>query len=165
MTNTHTVADIFKKSASTDEFRTVVRSLHGRFSLSAESIQALGEAYLERFPGCYGNEDCDDVRDAYEVAKICIIEHLLSRVDEKFRPHIHAAFSNVSAIENEMNALRLSIGPAGFASLIGMLTRNMEAVQAMIESLPAGIIKERFSGALAYARNIVYLMGLDGGIA
>lgn len=163
--NNKSIADIFRHTANTDEFRDAVRELRGNFSLAPDDIVLLGEAYLERFPGCHGNEECDDVRDAYEVAKICVIEYLISGLDAGLIDRLRDAFSGVQEIGPAMDSAKSMIGPSSIASLLGTLTTRAEKLHSVLQTLPPSIIKERFSGALAYVMNVVYLMGINAGIA
>ncbi len=166
MTNdSRTVAGIFRASTATAEFREALRALNGMFSLGSEDIAELGEAYLERFPGCDGNEECDDVRDAYAVAKACVIEKIIAGADPSIVPFLREAFGSVDAIAAAIGEVKGKIGPAGIAALLGQMERNAERIKAAAGALPPCIIKERFSGALAYTGNVLYLMGLHAGIA
>ncbi len=158
-------ADIFRQSADTEEFRKAVRLWRGTLSLEPEAIIELGNAYLERFPGCVGNEECDDVRDAYEIAKICAIEYLCGSVDDALVDQVRQAFLNVKKIAAVSEKLKDAIGYQGFASLLALLSTRAEALHDIIKTLPPCIIKERFSGALAYVTNVIYLMGIEVGIS
>jgi len=165
MSDTRSIADIFRRCTATKEFRDAIRSLDGGFSLGPDDIAALGEAYLDRFPGCDGNEECDDVRDAYAVAKICVIEKIIAGTDGSVVDRLRDAFAGVDAIAPVMGDVKGRIGPAAMPVLLGSMERNAERVKADLGALHPCIIKELFSGALAYVGNVLYLMGLHAGIA
>lgn len=159
------VADIFRVTANTEEFRAALIARRGRFSIAAGDIARLGEAYLERFPGCDGNENCDDVRDAYEVAKICVIEYLIAGFDDTVVFLLREVFTNINTIASFSNKLKSMIGPQTFLSLLSSLSSRAEALHGIIITLPASIIKERFSGALTFALNVIYLLGIEAGLS
>lgn len=165
MKNSRTIADIFRSSATTDEFRDGVRALGGNFSLGSGDIFALGDAYLDRFPGCDGNEDCDDVRDAYAVAKSCIIEYVIAGTDASVIGHLRCAFGAVPDIAPSMEKVKGMMGPAAAAELLARIEGNTERLLETVNSMAPCIIKERFSGGLAYVVNAQYLMKMHAGIA
>lgn len=159
------IADLFRASSTTEEFRKKMHALRGSFSLSSDDIIELGKAYLERFPGCDGNEECDDVRDAYEVAKICTIEYLLAGIDENAVSFLRKGFANIQEIASLTDKFKSTIGPKAFVSLLVSLNARAETLHDIIKTLPASIIKERFSGALAYVTNVLYLLGIEAGLS
>jgi len=163
--NSTTIADIFRASTTTAEFRDRLMTLRGNFSLGPDDIISLGDAYLDRFPGCDGNEDCDDVRDAYAVAKACIIEHVIAGIDESLHGHVRRAFGGVPDIAPSMERIRGATGPEALCRVLASLEGNTERLHATVKALPPCIIKERFSGGLAYVMNAQYLMKMHAGIA
>lgn len=159
------VASIYKNSENTEQFRVEMKKSEGNFSLAASDIIELGKAYLERFPGCYGNEECNDVRDAYEVAKICTIEYLIADFDEKIASVLRQAFSNVDVIGSLANELKEMIGPQNFTEIHKTLSLRTDSLYAIVQTIPHSIIKERFIGAIAFASNVIYLLCIYGGIS
>ncbi len=133
--------------------------------MTTEAIIELGDAYLERFPGCAGNEECDDVRDAYEIAKICTIEYLIAGIDANAVSPVREAFANIRAIPSLTDEFKRMIGLQALVPLLASLSSRAEALHGIIKTLPPCIIKERFSGALAYVTNVIYLIGIEAGIA
>jgi hypothetical protein len=160
-----TIADIFRASTTTTEFREKLKTLRGNFPLGPDDIIALGDAYLDRFPGCDGNEDCDDVRDAYAVAKACIIEHIIAGTDQTVHGHLRCAFGGVPDIAPSLERIRSVTGPEALCRVLAGLEGNTERLHATVKALPPCIIKERFSGGLAYVVNAQYLMKMHAGIA
>ncbi|MCX7678783.1 MAG: hypothetical protein N2316_06155 [Spirochaetes bacterium] len=159
------IATIFRKSPNTAQFRSEMINTGGNFSLTSDDIIELGVAYLERFPGCYGNEECDDVRDAYEVAKICTIEYLIANFNEDIKAILRAGFSQVDTIAHASRELKRITKPEMFLNILNTLSTRSETLHDIVKTVPPSIIRERFSGALAFASNVIYLLGIDGGIA
>ncbi len=165
MNKSTTIAGIFRASATTAEFRDALRALGGNFCIEAEDIIALGDAYLARFPGCDGNEECDDVRDAYAVAKACIIEKIIAGTDGNIITHLRRAFNSVPEIAPVMEKVKGMIGPEATAELLARIEGNTDRLLGTVRAIEPSIIKERFSGGLAYVTNAQYLMKLHAGIA
>lgn len=165
MNKNNTIADIFRTTSSTGEFREALRSFRGNFALGPDDILALGAAYLERFPGCDGNEDCDDVRDAYAVTKTAIIEYILAGVDDSLVENLRRAFSAVGEIEGAMDEIRIAAGGTGLLQVLGTMEGRTEKLLDAQKTVPPCIAKERFSGGIAYVMNAQYLMKLHAGIA
>ncbi len=165
MNKNHTIADIFRNNSTTAEFREALRSLRGNFLLGPGEILALGEAYLERYPGCNGNDDCDDVRDAYAVTKTAIIEYVLAGVDDTLVENLRRAFSAVGEIEGAMDEIRKAAGGTGLLQVLGTMEGRIEKLLDAQKTVPPCIAKERFSGGIAYVMNAQYLMKLRAGIA
>lgn len=152
------VAQLFRDNPDIEDFRERVIALRGDFPFDSEEMQALGDAYFERYPDCFSNRSCQDVALGYRMVRICVIEKLLGGLEERTAAGFREMFYNVSVIPQAVARLCASIGAERFTSHHEEFCRRLGEIQLVIDSLPIGMTKERFIGGVSHIHNVLYII-------
>lgn len=152
------VAQLFRDNPDIEDFRKEVIALRGDFPFDSEEMQALGDAYFERYPDCFSNRSCQDVALGYRMVRICIVEKLVGCLEEQTAAGFREMFYNISGIPQAVAGLYASIGAERFASLYEDIRRRLGEMQLVIDGLPVGMTKERFIGGVSHIHNVLYII-------
>ncbi len=152
------IAGLFREHADFEEFRTLVAGLRGEFPFGKDDMIMIGDAYFERYPDCFSNRSCTDVALGYRLVRVCVIEKLAAAVDPRFVQDVRAMFNSVAVIGRTVESMVGSAGPQEVRAMIGAMESVLGSIQADIDSLPTGMIKERFIGGVSYIHNALYLV-------
>jgi hypothetical protein len=152
------IASLFREHTDFDEFRARVTDLRGEFPFGKDDMILIGEAYFERYPDCFSNRSCTDVALGYRMVRVCVIEKLVAAIPPRYAQDVRALFNSVAVIGQSVERMALSAGPQELQAMIGAMEPIMESIQATIDSLPTGMIKERFIGGVSYIHNVLYLI-------
>jgi hypothetical protein len=119
----------------------------------------LGRAYFERHPDSAGDRDLDAVRVGYAVVRACAIETVVRGLAPEGRDFYRAVFEQPSRTRALVEA-RIAAGeaPAGLRAELAAVQTALDSVRAAIDSIPKGMIKERFVGGVSLLANGLYLV-------
>lgn len=155
------IAEIFKKTKNLDEFADAVIRLEGDFKFTGEDMDALMSAYFARYPERNSDRKSEEVLLGYKIARVCIIEKLVKGMDPETKQLFRIIFNDISEIEQTVDKL---IGSAGFKTALAMhenFSKGLNSIKEVIDSLPFGMIKERYIGGISNIYNIMYLLKMS----
>jgi hypothetical protein len=154
-------AEYFIKSKNLDEFRSDIITCDGDFDFDVEDMIALGSAYLERFPDCFSNRSCQDVQLGYQLARICIVEKLITGFPPDVKDAFRKMFFSAQAVGQQMDYLAQKYHYDELSNMIATIQKRLEEYHLKVDSLPKGMIKERFVGGITNLFNIAYLIKMN----
>lgn len=154
-------AEYFIKSKNLDEFRNDIIACDGKFDFDIEDMIALGSAYLERFPDCFSNRSCQDVQLGYQLARICLVEKLIDGFASDVKDAFRKMFFSAQAVAEQMNHLGQKYSFKELSDMIATVQKRLEEYHHIIDTLPKGMIKERFVGGITNLFNIAYLLKMN----
>jgi len=154
-------AEYFIKSKNLDEFRRDILACDGEFDFEIEDMIALGSAYLERFPDCFSNRSCQDVQLGYQLARICIVEKLITGFPPDVKDAFRKMFFSAQAVGQQMDYLAQKYRYDELSNMIATIQKRLEEYHFKVDSLPKGMIKERFVGGITNLFNIAYLIKMN----
>ena len=154
------VAELFSSCSSIDDFRNEVLSCDGDFRFELEDMVSLGKSYVEKYPQCLDSTKyCQELAyTGYTMVRICIVEKILCGLDPQVKNTFRDMISHIDRIETLTAVLVAHHGREMVQGQYAAVNENLGALQAMIEQIPRGIIKERFSGGISSILNIMYLI-------
>ncbi len=152
------IARLFSENTDIEAFRERVAALKGDFPFEKDDMTALGDVYFERFPDCFSNRNCQDVTLGYRMVRICIIEKLVNRCPAGSIAPLRDLFYDVAALQPKVERLVRDIGRERALECHRLMEDELAAIQHVIDSLPVGMIKERFIGGISYIHNAMYLV-------
>ncbi len=154
-------AEYFINSRNLDEFRSHIVACDGAFDFDIEDMIALGSAYLERFPDCFSNRSCQDVQLGYQLARICLVEKLIDGFVPQVKDAFRKMFFSAQAVGEEMEVLGRKFSYQELSDMIATVQKRLEEYHLKVDSLPKGMIKERFVGGITNLFNIAYLLKMN----
>lgn len=154
-------AEYFIKSKNLDEFRSDIIACDGNFDFDIEEMIALGSAYLERFPDCFSNRSCQDVQLGYQLARICLVEKLIIDFPSDVKDAFRKMFFNAQAVNEQMEYLKQKLSYDELSNIVATIQKRLEEYHLKVDSLPKGMIKERFVGGITNLFNIAYLIKMN----
>ncbi len=154
-------AEYFIKSKNLDEFRNSIIACDGNFDFDVEEMIALGSAYLERFPDCFSNRSCQDVQLGYQLARICLVEKLIIGFPTDMKDAFRKMFFSAQAVNEYMESLKQKYSHDELLNIVATIQKRLEEHNLKVDSLPKGMIKERFVGGIANLFNIAYLLKMN----
>ena len=132
--------------------------LDGNFPMDKDDMIRLGKAYFDRYPDVSDDRNREQINLGYNVTRICIIEKILEDVHKKTKDSFRNIFYNIELIEKTIENL---VRDSGYDKIIRdyeCISRRIEKIKHMIESLPNSMIKERFVGGISHILTIIYLL-------
>jgi hypothetical protein len=153
------LADLFRQEKDGQSFYRALLQLEGDFPFTSADMIELGQAYFERFPPREQNKE--QVRLGYTMVRAAIIEKAVLAVDASRRQAYRAIFSDAKKFAPQIEALIASAGLKTVLADHDALASTLAALKASITEMPKGLIKERYTGGLAYFSNILYAIKLS----
>ncbi|MCU0848927.1 MAG: hypothetical protein MUD12_13660 [Spirochaetes bacterium] len=151
-------AMLFEKSDNLESFRNGIIGLGGVFPFERDDMIELGEKYFERYPECYSNRDCSTVQIGYQIVRICIIEKLVEGMPESAKSGYRKIFTDVSSIKETVERLVRANGADSVMRDYKSISEKADAIRTTIDTIPVGMVKERFVGGVSNIYNILYLL-------
>lgn len=151
------IATLFKEHSIIQDFKDALIALDSSFSFEREDILELGRAYCERYPESYSKRNTQNVQIGYFMARLCIVEKALADIPPDNRNAYRQIFYDMDCIENKINNLIQRCGCEQVAYEFVTITGKIKDLEALIDSLPRGMIKEKFIGGLSVIYNVIYL--------
>lgn len=152
------IADLFRKHRDISAFRDSVVVLNGRFPFDTGDMLAMGEAYFERFPDCFSNRNCQEVQIGYQMVRICSVEKIIAALPETERTGYRVMFFTIGAINETVDAIVARKGASAALDDLELVNARLAEVKGVIDTLPTGMVKERFVGGISNIFNVVYLI-------
>ncbi|MDI6846398.1 MAG: hypothetical protein QME28_09715, partial [Candidatus Saccharicenans sp.] len=72
------LAEIFCLYPGLNDFVREVMKLEGQFDLSRSEMEALGQAYFEKYPERYVRRNLEEVRLGYQLTRVCLLERAMA---------------------------------------------------------------------------------------
>ena len=157
---TSKLKDLFNKSHDLASFEKSIVELEGNFDFDMSEMLSLGEAYLFRFPDRKKNRNAEEVRFGYRIARVCITESMLNGLPESDKNTLRIGFRDLSALTATVKHLIGKKDPKECAELVEHLKNRIDLIQATVNTLPKGLVRERFTGAISTSFNYLYLFRL-----
>ncbi len=152
------LAEIFRLHPDLEAFFQEVLRLGGQFSLSRDDMEALGQAYFEKYPEKFVRRNLEEVRLGYRLTRFCLLEKALAGMPEETKEFFRMAFDRPETIAGQMTQ---SLAPEVLPELVygfEQLQTALTELKAAVDELPRGMIKERFLGGLSTLFNVSYLL-------
>ncbi len=151
------IATLFQKHSAIQEFKDALVALDSSFPFEREDMLKLGQVYCERYPESYSKRNTQHVQVGYFMARLCIIEKALADIPAQHRNAYRQIFYDLDGIESKIDHLIQGLGCEQVAYEFVTITGRIKDLEMIIDSLPRGMIKEKFIGGLSVIYNVVYL--------
>lgn len=154
------IAELFKKSASMDDFRQALLELDGAFPFEKEDMIEIGQTYEEIYPDCRdATHYCQQVVQlGYTLVRVCAVEHLIRDLDGDLKKIFREMFFQVPGIEANVKLLIGMLGRERLTDLSKTINLRIQEIVVMVDQFPQSIVKEKFSGGMASLVNVDYLI-------
>lgn len=153
-----TPAEILESTSTIDEFRDAITATGGDFPFEAADMESLGEIYFIRYPDSSVERNMENIRFGYRMVRICIMEKILQGLDGGMRDSCRDMLGDVARMETLFDGLWKKYGSERVERDFGVIVANLDRVKGTIDSLPRGMIKERFVGGISSFYNNLYLL-------
>ncbi len=151
---------LFNESHDLASFEKSVIELEGDFIFDQDEMLGLGEAYLARFPDRKKNRNSEEVRLGYRIARVCITESMLSGLSDTDKHFLRRGFRDLVSLPETVKHLAEIKDRKDCIELFNHLKYRIELIQATVNTLPKGLVRERFTGAISTSFNYLYLFRL-----
>lgn len=151
------LADIFRHSQDLESFERAVVKLDGNFSLDQQEMIQLGEEYLKRYPDRKEDRNPEEIRLGYRLARICITEQLISGFSRQVKEQFRCAFRDIGDLGKVLETLKVGEDRDRFFIILEAMDQRIMEIHETVKTLPLGMIRERFTGALSTSSNLLYL--------
>ncbi len=152
--------DLFNESHDLASFEKSVVELEGNFVFDQQEMLGLGEAYLTRFPDRKKNRNSEEVRFGYRIVRVCITESMLNGLSVADKNVLRRGFRDLAALAETVKYLAEIKDRKGCIELFEHLENRIELIQITVNTLPKGLVRERFTGAISTSFNYLYLFRL-----
>ncbi len=152
------LAEIFRRTSVLTDFFKIVLQLEGNFPLNPEDMEALGQAYFDRYPEKFVQRNLEEVRLGYELMSFCLLEKALLGLPAGVKEFYRKAFATPEDIPVLIQGFLKSTEPGQLRTSFERLQTALSELKNMVDELPKGMIKERFLGGLSTLFNINYLL-------
>jgi len=152
------LTELFRREPDLASFRRAVAALGGDFPLSSADMIELGTAYFERFPDRVHDRNAEEVRFGYAIVRAAVIEKAILGLAPERRPAFREMLEDVSRVGPAVEGLLGCGRTVKKTTDIERLSAALAALQATIDEIPKGMIKERFIGGISNLFNILYVI-------
>jgi len=151
------IATLFKENNDIQDFREAMIALDSTFSFERNDMLEIGQVYCERYPESYSKRNTQHVQIGYSMARICIMEKALAEIPAQTKNEYRNIFYDLDGIEDKITNLIHGAGAEQVAYEFVTITGRIKDLEVLIDSLPRGMIKEKFIGGLSVIYNVTYL--------
>ena len=151
-------AEIFARTESIDAFRNEIRSCKGDFDFDAQDMIDLGKAYFKRYPDSYRHRNTSDVLAGYELARVCIMEKAIGTYDAEVKDCFRSMVRDVAVIHDTVQQCIKKRGYDESNKMYLSIYKKIDDIKFIIDTLPMGMIKERYIGGITLFYNISYII-------
>ena len=151
------IATLFTENSAIPDFREALIALDSSFSFEREDMLEIGQVYCERYPESYSKRNTQHVQIGYSMARICVIEKALTDIPPQNKDAYRNIFYDLDGIEEKITNLIQGVGCEQVAYEFVTITGRIKDLEVLIDSLPRGMIKEKFIGGLSVIYNVIYL--------
>jgi hypothetical protein len=157
---TSRLTDLFNESQDLSSFENSVIELNGDFNFDRNEMLSLGAAYLFKFPDRKKDRDSDEVRFGYRIARVCITEILIKGLPLIEQDYLRRGFRSPESLGENLIKLIERKGCKGCYGLLDLLNTRIGLIHATVNTLPKGLVRERFTGGISTSFNYLYLFKL-----
>ena len=150
-------AKLFTLSPDYESFKESLIQLKGRFSFEMDDMIELGEAYFEKYPDNFNSSTAEEIHIGYRIARICLIEKIIKDIPSDRKYYYRKMYYKTGEIDNIVFHLLNKHGRGNVYDDYLLITANLDALYFKICSMPASMIKERYTGGISIFFNIAYL--------
>jgi hypothetical protein len=93
----------------------------------------------------------------YQIVRICILEKALAGFDQDVKQLVRKFFFSISAVDDCVKKLHETSSIQVLSVIYEKLSIAITNRKVMIDSIPVGMIKERYIGGITNFYNILYL--------
>ncbi len=104
------------------------------------------------------HSDSAQVQIGYRVVRICVVEVIIHEVNELLRKSCRELLSNIASINLLTEKMISAYGYDEIYQAYLNMDRKVREIKELIDTMPVGVIKERFIGGISVFYNILYLM-------
>ncbi len=158
---TESIANILTPGLAIEKFREIVASTDGSFPFDMDDMVELGEKYLELYPDCFSNRNCQHVQYGYQMVRACIVEKLVKGYEPALKDAFRAMFNQIPLIDEKVAFLVSSQGPENARRLCEQIVSRLYELKSVIDMIPTGMVKERFVGGITQIFNVSYLINMS----
>ena len=155
---TSRLTDLFNESQDLSSFEKSVIELNGDFNFDRNDMLSLGAAYLFKYPDRKKNRDSDEVRYGYRIARVCITEILIKDLPVTEQDYLRRGFKSPEALGKSLKKLIEKKGCDGCYELLDLLNTRIGLIHVTVNTLPKGLVRERFTGGISTSFNYLYLL-------
>jgi hypothetical protein len=94
----------------------------------------------------------------YRIVRICVAEKILEGVDDKHRDTVRCMLEDLCSMDDTPAKFIKEIGVEEVESIIYTIEHNLDRIRGIIDELPRGMTKERFTGGISKFYNEMYLL-------
>ncbi len=152
------LAELFKESGDIEHFKNALLKLNGDFDFSSECMIDLGAAYLEKYPDHFSKRNIAEVHLGYNMVRICVIEKIIKNIRDDRKVAYRQILGDFSGSQKTLDGLIKAEGFDNIAKDYDIIASSLQEVNAVIDEIPKGMIKERFIGGVTNLLNIIYLL-------
>jgi hypothetical protein len=150
-------AKLFAISHDYESFKDSLIQLKGRFAFEVNDMIELGEAYFERYPDNFNSSTSEEIHIGYRIARICLIEKIIKEIPQERKYYYRKMYYKSGEINNIVSHLIDKYGKENVFDDYLLIITNLDMLYFKICSMPAGMIKERYTGGISIFFNIAYL--------
>lgn len=154
-------SELFEMSPDYDSFKDALIVLQGNFSFEVEEMIELGELYFERYPDNFNSSSSEEIHLGYRIARICLVERLIKEIPLNRKHYYRKMYYKTSEIDDIAARIIQKYGEVTIFDDFTLITSNLDMLYLKICSMPAGMIKERYTGGISIFFNIAYLIKMS----
>lgn len=157
-------AEIFCEHHDLEGFRECIMGLEGNFDLERDEMIKLGEEYFKQYPDSFAKRNYDNIHTGYRLMRVCMLEKMMCDFSDPARTVFRSCFDAIKTIAGNLDGYTKSVGRETAVEQVLLLEKRIYDMNKLVESMPTGMVKERFVGGIAHFYNIIYLMKLALGL-
>jgi len=150
-------AKLFTMSPDYESFKDSLIQLKGRFAFEVNDMIELGEAYFEKYPDNFNSSTAEEIHIGYRIARICLIEKIIKEIPQERKYYYRKMYYKSAEINNIVSHIINKYGKETVFDDYLLIITNLDMLYFKICSMPASMIKERYTGGISIFFNIAYL--------
>lgn len=150
-------AKLFTISPDYESFKDSLIQLKGRFAFEVNDMIELGEAYFEKYPDNFNSSTAEEIHIGYRIARICLIEKIIKEIPQERKYYYRKMYYKSGEINNIVYHIINKYGKEIVFDDYLLIITNLDMLYFKICSMPASMIKERYTGGISIFFNIAYL--------
>jgi len=152
------IAEILKETKFPEKFRDELVKLNGDFELSLDTMVDLGEAYCLLYPESVSHGDSAQVQAGYKIVRFTIIEYIIKDLDNDLKNSFREILLSASKIAELIPPMISFHGAESILNLTENLNLKIKQLKELIDTIPNGVIKERWTGGISVFYNTLYII-------
>ncbi len=152
------IAEILTESVTPEKFSETLAKTDGSFKFDLEAMLDFGKVYCSLYPESVDHSDSQQVVTGYKLVRILIIENLLKGMKPDLKSMYREILASASGVNRYLPEVITIEGRDTAVDLYRELDIRVKDIKEIIDSLPNGVVKERFTGGISVFYNTLYLM-------